>query len=269
MPDPDNVFSGSIPENYDRYMVPLIFEPYAADLAQRASALSPKRVLETAAGTGVVPRFLLPQLPDDTVYIATDLSRPMLDFAASVLPDPRMRWQSADALDLPFDDGGFDVVLCQFGAMFFPDRVRAYREALRVLTPGGVFFFSVWDGLDTNEFAAEVTDELAEMFPDDPPRFMARVPHGYHDIAQIERELRDAGFTRIGFDTVTAQSVAPSPLIAATAYCQGTPVRAEIETRDAGALQEATERAAARIASRYGGGEVRGRIQAHIITASA
>lgn len=269
MPDSDSVFSGSIPENYDRYMVPLIFEPYAADLAQRASALSPQRVLETATGTGVVTRFLLPQLPAEADYVATDLSRPMLDFAASALPDPRVRWQTADALDLPFDDASFDLVVCQFGAMFFPDRVRAYREALRVLAPTGVFLFSVWDALDKNEFAAEVTDELAEMFPDDPPRFMARTPHGYHDIAQIERELREAGFTRIGFDTVTAQSVAPSALIAATAYCQGTPVRMEIEERDAGALQDAMQRAAARIATVHGDGEVRGRIQARVVTASA
>lgn len=112
MPDPDSVFSGSIPENYDRYMVPLIFEPYAADLASRAAALAPRRVLETAAGTGVVTRFVLPLLPAGASCTATDLSQPMLDFAASALPDPRVRWQAADALDLPFDDETFDLVLC-------------------------------------------------------------------------------------------------------------------------------------------------------------
>ncbi|WP_433585513.1 class I SAM-dependent methyltransferase [Microbacterium hydrocarbonoxydans] len=268
MPEPAHVFSGSIPENYDRYMVPLIFAPYAADLASRVAPLAPRRVLETAAGTGVVARFVVPELAADAGYVATDLSRPMLDFAASALPDANVTWRAADALELPFDDASFDVVLCQFGAMFFPDRVRAYREALRVLAPGGTFLFSVWDALDKNDFARETGEELDEMFPDDPPRFMARVPHGYHDVARIEQDLRDAGFTRVVIDTVTAQSVAPSALIAATAYCQGTPVRAEIETRDPDALQRATERVAERIASRHGDSEVRGRIQAHVIAAS-
>lgn len=118
--------------------------------------------------------------------------------------------------------------------MFFPDRVHAYREALRVLAPGGTFLFSVWDALDKNDFAREVGEALTEMFPDDPPSFMGRIPHGYHDVARIEQDLRHAGFTRIAIDTVTAQSVAPSALIAATAYCQGTPVRSEIDARDAG-----------------------------------
>ncbi|WP_217178859.1 class I SAM-dependent methyltransferase [Streptomyces sp. AC495_CC817] len=268
MPVPDGVFSGSIAENYARYMVPLIFEPYAADLARRASARSPHSVLETAAGTGVVPRFLLPLLPDDATYVATDLNQPMLDIAASAVTDPRVRWQQADAQELPFGDASFDLVLCQFGAMFFPDRVGAYREARRVLSSGGAFVFAVWDSLDANDFAAEVTAELAEMFPDDPPRFMARTPHGYHDVSLIEREIADAGFTAVSTDTVTAQSVAPSALVAATAYCQGTPVRLEIEERDADRLQEATERSAARLAARFGDDEVRGRIRAHVVTAS-
>jgi ubiquinone/menaquinone biosynthesis C-methylase UbiE len=268
MPVPDSIFSGSIPENYDRYMVPLIFEPYAADVARRAAALEPRRVLETAAGTGVVPRFLLPLLPAGATYVATDLSAPMLDYAASVLPDPRLRWQTADAQELPFDDDSFDLVLCQFGAMFFPDRIRAYREARRVLEPGGSFVFSVWDAIDKNDFADEVGHALATMFPADPPRFMARTPHGYHDVALIEREVRDAGFTTVTIDTVTAQSVASSAIVAATAYCQGTPLRGEIEARDPSALPEATVRAAAAIAARFGSGEVRGRIQAHVVTAS-
>lgn len=268
MPESDSVFTGSIPENYDRHMVPLIFEPYAADLARRASALSPRRVLETAAGTGVVTRMLWPQLPADATYIATDLNQPMLDFAASALRDPRVIWHAADALDLPFDDATFDVVLCQFGAMFFPDRIHAYREARRVLAPGGTFLFNVWDAIEKNDFAAEITDALAEMFPDDPPRFLARTPHGYDDVAQIRQDVADAGFGSVTIDTVTAQSVAPSALIAATAYCHGTVLRTEIEARDGGALDAATERAAAAIAARHGDGEVRGRIQAHVITAT-
>ena len=268
MPESDSVFAGSIPENYDRRMVPLIFEPYAADLARRASALSPRRVLETAAGTGIVTRMLWPQLGPDAEYTATDLNPPMLEYAASVLTDPRVRWRAADALDLPFRGATFDVVLCQFGAMFFPDRIRAFREALRVLTPGGTFLFSVWDAIEKNDFAAVITDALAAMFPADPPRFLARTPHGYHDVGQIRQVVEDAGFGTVIIETVTAQSVAPSALEAATAYCHGTVLRTEIESRDAGALNAATSRAAAALAARFGDGEVRGRIQAHVVTAS-
>ena len=269
MAETDKVFAGSIPKFYDTLMVPLIFEGYATDVAARVAAFSPGAVLETAAGSGAVTRMLAPLLGADARYVVTDLNPAMLDYAVTrQAADNRIEWRQADALALPFDDASFDVVLCQFGAMFFPDRVRAYREALRVLAPGGTFLFSVWDALDKNDFARETGEELDEMFPDDPPRFMARVPHGYHDVARIEQDLRDAGFTRVVIDTVTAQSVAPSALIAATAYCQGTPVRAEIEARDPDALQRATERVAERMASLHGDSEVRGRIQAHVIAAS-
>src|SRR5512144_607585 len=146
MSETDKVFSGSIPENYDRYMVPLIFEPFAADIARRAAALSPSAVLETAAGSGVVTRALAPRLAPGARYVVTDLNQPMLDYAASrQAPDRRIQWRRADALALPFEDAAFDLVCCQFGAMFFPDRPAAYREARRVLKPGGCFLFSVWD----------------------------------------------------------------------------------------------------------------------------
>src|SRR5689334_12263185 len=143
MLETDKLFAGSIPENYDRYMVPLIFEPYAADLAQRAAAFSPQAVLEIAAGTGVVTRALAPKLSPGANYVATDLNQPMLDHAASrQARDRRITWRQADAMALPFEDGTFDLVCCQFGVMFFPDRVAAYREAKRVLKPGGHFLFN-------------------------------------------------------------------------------------------------------------------------------
>lgn len=265
----DKVFAGSVPENYDRYMAPLIFEPYAADLAQRAASLSSNAVLETAAGTGVVTRALAPILPPGASYIVTDLNQPMLDYAASrQAPDTRIRWRQADALALPFEDATFDLVCCQFGAMFFPDRTSAYREAKRVLKPGGHFLFNVWDRIEENVFADDVTNALARIFPNDPPRFLARTPHGYHDTALIRRELEDAGFSRVVIETRAEQSRATSPRIPAVAYCQGTPLRNEIEARDAGKLEAATDHAAAAIADRLGGGEVTAKIQAHVIVAS-
>ena len=270
MLETDKVFAGSIPENYDRYMVPLIFEPFAVDFAQRAARYSPITVLEIAAGTGVVTRALAPKLSPGASYIVTDLNQPMLDYATSrQAPDSRIKWRQADALALPFENAAFDLVCCQFGAMFFPDRSSAYREAKRVLKPGGHFLFSVWDRIEENVFADEVTNTLAEIFPDDPPRFLARTPHGYHDTALIRSELEGAGFSRVVIETRAEQSRASSPRLPAVAYCQGTLLGNEIEARDAGKLEAATDYAESVIAKRHGSGEVAAKIQAHVIVAVA
>lgn len=266
----DKAFAGSVPENYDRYMAPLIFEPYAADLARRAAALSPDAVLEIAAGAGVVTRALAPELLPGASYTVTDLNQPMLDYAASrQAPDSRIKWRQADAMALPFEDAGFDLVCCQFGAMFFPDRSVAYREAKRVLKLGGHFLFSVWDRIEENVFADDVTNALARIFPDDPPRFLARTPHGYHDKALIRSDLDKAGFSYVVVETIAEQSRASSPRLPAVAYCQGTLLRNEIEAREAGKLEFATDYAASAIADRHGSGEVAAKIQAHVIVAVA
>lgn len=266
----DKVFAGSIPEDYNRYMVPLIFEPFAADLAMRAASLSPGAVLEIAAGTGVVTRALAPKLSPNASYVVTDLNQPMLDYAASQqAPDGRIKWRQADALALPFEDAAFDLVCCQFGAMFFPDRTSAYREAKRVLRPGGHFLFNVWDRIEENVFADDVTNALAGMFPSDPPRFLVRTPHGYHDAELIRAELGGAGFSDVVIETTTEESRASSPRVPAIAYCLGTPLRNEIEAREAGKLEAATDYVASVIADRHGSGEVAAKIQAHVILAAA
>jgi SAM-dependent methyltransferase len=232
--------------------------------------LSPTAVLEIAAGTGVVTRALAPKLPRDARYVVTDLNQPMLDYAASRQPpDGRIQWRQADAMALPFENAAFDIVCCQFGAMFFPDRTSAYREARRVLKPGGHFLFSVWDRIEENVFADDVTNALARMFPNDPPRFLARTPHGYHDTARIRSDLENAGFFGVTIDTRAEQSRAPSPRLPAVAYCQGTVLRSEIEAREAGKLEAATDYAASAIADRHGNGEVAAKIQAHVMMAVA
>jgi len=265
----DKVFAGSVPEFYERFLVPLIFEPYARDLAARLAKTDPRAVLETAAGTGVVTRALAAALPAETRLTVTDLNEPMLDQAKKRQPAGRqIEWRQADALALPFEDRSFNAVACQFGVMFFPDKVQGYKEARRVLKPGGHFFFNVWDRIEENDFADVITQALATVFPNEPPRFMARTPHGYHDEKQIRQELKAAGFTNVSFDAVNARSKAQSPRDPAVAYCQGTPLRNEIEARGAPGLQAATERAAEAIARRFGTGAVDGCIRAFVISAS-
>lgn len=270
MSEVDKVFAGSIPENYDRFMVPLIFESYAQDISRRVAALAPKSVLETAAGSGVVTRALASILAADARYAVTDLNQPMLDYAKSRQgADSRITWQKADAQMLPFEDAAFDLVCCQFGVMFLPDRPSGYREARRVLKPGGYFLFNVWDRIEENAFANDVTDALATFFPNDPPRFMARTPHGYHDTALIRSDLAKAGFDDVVIETREEQSRAPSARHAALAYCQGTPLRNEIEARGPDRLEAATDHAASAIAIRHGSGEISAKIQAHVILARA
>jgi SAM-dependent methyltransferase len=265
-PDTDKVFAGSMPKVYNAYMVPLIFEPYAVDIVNRVAARSLSRVLEIAAGTGVVTRRLVSALPESVSIVATDLNRAMLDQAGEVGTTRPVEWRQADAMQLPFEDATFDAVVCQFGAMFFPDKATAYSEARRVLRPGGVFMFNVWDRIEENEIADTVTQALATIFPDDPPRFMARTPHGYHDIAAIERDLKNGGFLAPPqISTVAARSLAATPRIAAVAYCQGTPLRGEIEARDKTRLDEATDVSAQAIARRFGPGPIDGKIQAHVV----
>jgi len=267
MSNTDKVFTGSIPKLYDTYLVPLIFEPYATDLVNRLASRSVTRVLEIAAGTGVVTRALAGALPDKVSIVATDLNQAMLDQASAVGTKRTVEWRQADAMQLPFPDGTFDAVVCQFGVMFFPEKLKAFSEARRVLRPGGVFIFNVWDRITENEFADTVTTALESLFPKDPPHFMARTPHGYHDHRTIERDLVSGGFTAAPrIDTVAARSRAVSARIPAIAYCQGTPLRNEIETRDASRLGEATDIATEAIAKRFGPGAVDGKIQAHIVT---
>jgi ubiquinone/menaquinone biosynthesis C-methylase UbiE len=264
----DQLFAGSIPELYDTYLVPLIFEKFANDLADRAADLAPGTVLETAAGSGVLTRALSARLGPDARYSVTDLNQSMLDHAAKRQgPDQRITWQQADALKLPFDDSIFDIVVCQFGVMFFPDRVAGYAEARRVLKPDGSFLFNVWDHIAANDFADVVTDVAAKVFPDDPPRFLARIPHGYHDEELIRDELAHAGFTDVSVATIEETSSAPSPRHPAIAYCQGTPLRNEIEARDAALLSHITDRAADAIAARFGDGPVVGKIKGHVVVA--
>lgn len=267
MSNTDKLFSGSIPKLYETHLVPLIFEPYAADIKQRLASRKLSRILEVAAGTGVVTRALASIPNERFAIVATDLNQAMLDQAAAVGTVRPVQWQQADAMALPFIDEEFDAVVCQFGVMFFPDKAKAFSEARRVLKPGGAFIFNVWDRIADNEFADTITTALEAVFPEDPPRFLARTPYGYHDRSTIERDLASAGFTEPAqIVRLAARSRAASAREPAIAYCQGTPLRSEIEARDAGRLGVATDQAATAVAQRFGMNAVDGKIQALVVT---
>lgn len=269
MSENDKTFTGLIPDVYDEHLVPLIFEVYADDLARRVMDGPARDVLETAAGSGVVTRALAPLLAKDANYVVSDLNPPMLVRAQNRQPaDNRIRWQQADALALPFEDNQFDVVVCQFGAMFFQDKPRGYAEARRVLRPGGRFLFNMWDQIQHNEFANVVTRVAGELLPDDPPNFLARTPHGHHDTDKMRADLLTAGFRNIDIKTVTETSTAANASGPAIAYTQGTPMRNEIEKYGAEMLKAVTGAATAEIEALYGTGPVSAKIQGFVITAS-
>ena len=230
----DTVFAGAMPEMYETLMVPLIFEPYAIDLVDRLAGRSPRRVLEIAAGTGVVTRRLAALLPAGTTIVATDLNPAMLDHAATLGTAQPVEWRQADAMQLPFADQSFDAVVCQFGVMFFPDKAQGVRRGAARSRAGGVFLFNAWDRIEDNEFADTVTAALATLFPDDPPRFMARTPHGYHDLAAIVARSEAGRLRRHAARLRRSRRAASraSARTAAMAYCLGTPLRNEIEARD-------------------------------------
>jgi len=230
MTDNTTAFVGSIPENYDRGLGPVIFIDYAMEMAARAAALNPPRVLETAAGTGIVTRQLRDRLPPETLLTATDLNPPMLAVAKTKFePDEKVDFQTADALALPFAEGAFDAVVCQFGVMFFPDKDLGYREVMRVLAPGGTYLFSVWDTHRYNPFARLVHDTLGGFFPADPPQFM-RLPFSYA-FEPIKDSLIAAGFRDIQASVVRIEKAIPTAEAFARGQVYGSPIIDQIRAR--------------------------------------
>jgi ubiquinone/menaquinone biosynthesis C-methylase UbiE len=262
-------FQGSIPQLYQRYLVPLIFDPYAMDLCQRVVELKPNTVLELAAGTGAVTRLLAMRLSRVASIVGTDLSQPMLDEAIKIGTARTVEWLQADAMQLPFTDKSFDLILCQFGVMFFPDKIRAFKEVKRVLRQCGHFIFNVWDQVEKNELISTVLGAIDILFPNDPPRFMQNCPHSYADNQTIARDLTSASLHISKIIPVSYLSRAAMPWELAIGFCQGSPLRSEIEAKGVWALERATAAAAAALETRFGRGPIEGRMQAYIVVAHA
>ena len=226
----DKIFAGSIPKFYDTYLVPLLFEPYAADLVNRLASRSLSRVLEVAAGTGVVTRALASVLPERVAIVATDLNQPMLDQASALGTTRPVEWRQADAMRLPFQDGTFDALVCQFGVMFFPDKDKGHREAHRVLVSGGRYLFSVWDSHRHNPFGRIAHETAGSFFPADPPQFY-NVPFSYYRIDPIKESLIEAGFSNINVAVVKLEKELPDVMRFARALVHGNPLIDQIRTR--------------------------------------
>ena len=267
MADATAAFVGKIPENYDRYLAPLFFDAFAADLVGRLPVSDGMRVLEVACGTGIVTRRLVERLGGRGTVMATDLNEAMFAHARTRLPGPHdAKYRTADGTSLPFESGSFEAVVCQFGLMFFPDKTAGAREAFRVLTPGGVYLLNVWDALERNPVPRITHETIAKFFPSDPPRFYT-VPFSYHDPGVLASLLRDAGFADVRCERVAKEGQSPSATEAAIGLVEGNPVYGEIMQRRPEALAEIEAAVAANLARELGDRPLRAPLRALVATA--
>ena len=267
MQDKHAQFSGSIPEAYDRYLGPMFFQPYAEDLAARLEVEKHGSILELACGTGILTRVLRSRLPSKAKLTATDLNEPMFRNAVNKFREGEaVHWLQADACSLPFGDTIFDAVVCQFGIMFVPDKALAAREARRVLKPGGLFLFNVWDAMEHNELARLTHETIASFFDKDPPAFY-QVPFGYHNQDEMQGVLEQAGVREIQIEIVAKVSAASHAEDAATGLVQGNPVAAAITERDPALLPVITQAVAQAITDRFGKKDIRAPMRAIVVQA--
>jgi ubiquinone/menaquinone biosynthesis C-methylase UbiE len=261
-------FDGSIPEMYDRHLGPLFFEPYGEDLAQRAVKQRPRRVVEIAAGTGIVSRRLIDALPRGTELTITDLNAPMLEFARQKIGalGHNAEWRQADAQELPFSGESFDMVVCQFGVMFFPDKLKGLREFNRVLEKGGTLILSVWDSFDRNPVQSIAHSTIGQFFETDPPDFY-QVPCGMGDRREIRRLVEEAGFKQIVVETISLTGSSESAESAALGLIRGNPVVNAIRERGTADIEEITRALARALKERFGTGPLQVPLRAHVATA--
>jgi ubiquinone/menaquinone biosynthesis C-methylase UbiE len=267
MTEQNAAFVGQIPENYDRYLGPIYFHHYADDLASRLVPAPGQAVLEVACGTGILTRRLMDRLRGRGSLLATDLNDAMIAHGrARVAADPALQWRQADAMSLPFADRSFDAVVCQFGLMFLPDKARGMQEAFRVLRPGGVYLFNVWDDFAHNAFGRITHETVAGFFETDPPQFYT-VPFGYHDPAVILGHLDRIGFDPVRWEYVAKTGTSPSAADAAIGLIEGNPILGAIMDRRPEALADIERAVAARLATELGDRPLRCHLRALVFEA--
>ena len=269
MKDEHTKFSGSIPAAYNRYLGPILFQPYAEDLATRLPVHKTGSVLELACGTGILTRRLRTHLPSKVKLIATDLNEPMFRQATAKFgKNERVRWLEADACDLPFDGRKFDAVVCQFGIMFVPDKAHAAREAYRVLKRDGIFLFNVWDAMKHNKLGELAHRTITSFFEKDPPTFY-QIPFSYHNRTEIRRILKQAGFREIKTEVILKIGKASRAEDVAKGLVEGNPVAVTIAKRDPSLLPVITGAVTAAITRRFGKRHIRAPMQAIVVQARA
>lgn len=261
-------FAGSVPLNYDQYLGPVLFEPYAIDLVNRINSSSFKNVLELACGTGRVTRHLVSALPAEGFLIASDLNEDMLNVAGKMITGSNVKWMIVDSQELPFDDDSFDHIICQFGIMFFPDKTKAFAEAYRVLQPGGKFLFNVWDSLEVNPRSAIIKQVMEEIMGEDAPDFLSKGPYSYYDKDLIVASLENIGFKNIQLDIVqkTAYYASAEDLI--KGFVDGSPLNAYLIQQSPSLQKEIKSKLKQKIVAEFGETQVISPMQAIVCAAS-
>ena len=266
MTSSDTSAGGSVQAVYHRHLGPLFFEPYARDLARRLPTTPGSRVLELACGTGILTAALVVSFDRSTEITSTDSNEVMIEMARSHVRSPCVRWQTADATDLPFADRAFDLVVCQYGVMFFPDKIAAAHQVRRVLRAGGEWWFNVWGALHENPIVRVANETIDRFFASDPPT-LYQVPFGYSDRRRIADDLRRGGFDEVTIETVDLQGRAPSAEHAAIGLVFGNPVIHAIRERGTGTPEDVVRAVATAIGREFGPGELRVPMRAHAVCA--
>ena len=259
-------FSGTVPENYDRYLGPLLFEPFAIELASRISGKNFKNVLELACGTGRVTRHLRRSLPQQATLVATDLHADMIQIASAQLSNENISWETADAQELQFANASFDLVVCQFGLMFMPDREKVLSEVYRVLAPGGKFIFNTWDKIENNGAIYVGNQIICSYFPENPPTFY-RIPFLLHQPDLLETNLLATGFKNIKVSAVEKEGVSPSAKAAAIGIVEGNPIYNHIMQRDPNLVEVIRKAVEQKIAEAYGNAPLKTPLRAWVFEA--
>jgi len=260
-------FSGNIPINYEEHLGPLLFEPYAIDMAERVKKLNPSTVLEIACGTGRVTNHLLKVLSEDAMLTATDINPAMLNLAKEMVRETKgVKWEVADSMALPFGNETFDCIIAQFGVMFYSDKVKAHQEAFRVLKTGGALIFNSWNMMSGNIAVQMVKELLDEYFPQNPPNFYD-IPFSYFNTDLIRMDLNKGGFSHIDTTLLKVNGYSPNAYSAAKGLLEGTPVSVGITERNAEILPELVETLAGRLATHFGAKDLSVPLEAIVTTA--